>query len=196
MNSLPTTRPSVALVMLLFASAFHALALECQSFAGTTPQAALKYLQQERASLEPACIDLSIGIVRQARYAPAIETLFKYIDFRKPGGRPDIPPPARIGPTEGAYPAADALDGFGTSPVPELKKVIEDDSASKVARFNAAQVLFWITPGPSSIAFIYTAGQGAVDRDAGAALSHLAELAVPYCSKEQANDCKKAVGKP
>ena len=46
-------------------------------------------LKHDRAALEPECIRMAIEVLRHYEYRPAIDVLFKYLDFRP--FSPDVP---------------------------------------------------------------------------------------------------------
>jgi hypothetical protein len=164
----------------------------CHSFDGKTSEAALAYLQQERSILEPACIYDAIAILDANRYRPAIETLFHYLDFEKPEA-PGAPHPVTMGPTAGAFPAADALARFGNSVLREVKEVVRDDREPPLSRLNAAKIYFHIFPDPATVGFITKAGHEAMDPVASKELIHFARLTVNYCQPDQREECKKAL---
>ena len=164
----------------------------CHSFDGNTSEAALTYLQQERSILEPACIYDALGILDTNRYKPAIETLFHYLDFEKPEA-PGAPHPVTMGPTAGAFPAADALARFGNSVLPKVKEVIRNDVEPPLSRLNAAKIYFDIRPEPATVGFIAKAGHEAIDPASSKQLIHFAQLTVNYCQPDKREECKKAL---
>jgi len=186
------TRTWPVLGLAIFAAASSASALTCKTFTGTTPQAALAYLQQDRSTLEPACIDQAIGIVKVAHYVPAIAILFTYLDFKKPTDIPGLPPIAHPAPTSGRYPAADALGVFGASIIPDLQNMIQNENAVKITRINAAAIYFFGSPTASTVKFIYAAGERAADQDTGGDLRSMAKNMVRYLPKDEQEDCKRS----
>jgi hypothetical protein len=162
----------------------------CEEFHGTTPQAALAYLKQDRTTLEPWCINMAVAIFGGHPYAPAKKTLLEYIDFKRPF------PIGKPGPTGGQYPAADVLSDYGQSVVPDLKAILTSDDKNVQSRLNAVSVWFWISPKPLTVAFVAQAAKDAGDRDAGEKLANLAALLPKYCHKEDQPECEKALSDP
>ena len=152
----------------------------------------MEYLKQDRATQAPKCTLKAIRVVRGDGYRPAIDVLFKYLDFTPLP--PGVPPEMNASPpTNGVYPAADALFQFGETVLPRIKQVIRNNNESTLTRFNAARIYFGLKPGPDAIRFIVNAANNADDSEAATGLLQFAEEAVPYCSEQQREECKLAV---
>jgi hypothetical protein len=156
------------------------------------PETALASLKHDRGTLTPECIRRAIEVLRQYEHRPAIDVLFKYLDFTP--FPPGVPPSADASePTNRVYPAADALCSFGKAILPRVKKVIRNDDETALARCNAARIYFALVRGPESIRFIMQAAREASDPHATTKLVQFAEDAVPYCPEEQRAECKHAI---
>jgi hypothetical protein len=85
-----------------------------------------------------------------------MSTLIEYLDFEM--SRPVVLRYSQ-GPTNGIYPAADALSRFGESSVTALKNALDDDASGQIRRINAAKVLFAVVDNkPEAIRAIAKAG--------------------------------------
>lgn len=167
--------------------------LTCSGFNGTTAEAALAYLQQDRATLEPECIYRAIGILRGDQCKPSADVLFRYLDFETPVP-PGVPHQANASsPTGGIFPAVDLLCSFGESVVPRVKQAIRDDGQTTLSRLNAAKIYFALDNGPTSIGFIAKAAHDATQPAAAKELLHFAEIAVGYCAADKKEQCKQAL---
>ena len=166
----------------------------CSGFEGKTSDEALAYLNADRSTLEPACINRALRILGQGvPPKSAMKILLQYLDFETPVP-PGFPHTARPGPTDGIYPAAEALANYDRPTiVPDLKKVIRNDEWSSAARVNAASVLLFPIPEPSTISFVAQAGRDAVDLSAGKALKLLAEKMADHCPAEKRDECRQAL---
>jgi len=164
------------------------------------PSVALAYLLQDREFLSDDCIVDAMHIVaRQGGYAPAIPTLVNFLDFERPhpAGIPLVILQAG-GPTTDRYPAADALATTGKVAIPQLKKVItEETETSKVKRINAARVLFFVADNkPEAIRFIVNAAKGLQDQETAAALTKLAGQMISHCPSRDQEECKSVITSP
>jgi len=156
------------------------------------PEPALAYLKHDRATLRPECIRSAIEVLRHYQYRPAIDVLFKYLDFTPTP--PGVPASADASqPTAREYPAADALYTFGKTMLPRVKGVIRNDEETALARFNAARIYFALVHSPEPIRFIIQAAKETTDPQATTKLVQFAEDAVPHCSEEQRAECKHAL---
>jgi hypothetical protein len=160
-----------------------------------TPAAALAYLSQDRTNLNSACIINSIRIIREKNYRLAIPILVKYLDFRVP----DTPGVRRTvrhtqGPTNGLYPATDALAWLGETAVPALKSAISNNDLGAIGRSNAAKALFLVAADQAQVVSLtMKAAQASQDPDATDVLKKVANEMVRYCKAEEQQRCKDAV---
>lgn len=159
-----------------------------------TPAAALTYLSQDRPNLNSACIIDAIRILGKKEYSPAIPILVKYLDFRVPD-TPGVPQTIRHthGPTNGLYPAADALTWFGESAIPTLRGAVSNDDLDAIGRSNAAEALFVIAADKVKVVSLTTkAAQSSRDPEATGALKKVVNLMVRYCKAEEQQRCRDA----
>lgn len=197
-NSRHGIHTSIALALLLSGAELLARvpSAACNDLAPDASAAmALKYLDQDRQNLSSACILDAIRIIKVKNYKPAIPVLVKYLDFTIPPPQ-GIPTAIRLtqGPTNEVYPAADVLAAFGGAATPALKKVLVDQSASKVERINAAKALFYTTvkDRPQVIRFISKTSRLSQDPETGEELSNLASKLVRGCTAQQRQECEQA----
>lgn len=155
------------------------------------PAMMLAYIKQDRAALDPSCIERAIHFLGLTRYKPALPALIDYLDAKAPG------PPflGKPGPTGGLFPAAGALEAFGSTAAPALKKAILDDNERKLVRVNAAKTYIHIfrRHEASGIAFIAKAARDSMDRDAGEALMKVAEDEAKNCFAKDPKVCEDAL---
>lgn len=104
----------------------------CEELQNATPQKDLAYLQRDRSTLDPKCIDTALRNLIPFRYLPAVPTLIQYLDFKTlslaRNGR-------ALG---GAYPAATALGQIGELAIPNVKAAVKNESLNRMQRKNAA----------------------------------------------------------
>jgi hypothetical protein len=176
-----------------FGSEPEHITFTCLGFEGTTPESALTYLRQDRATLEPECINHAISLLREQTTVSALDVLLGYMDFEEPVA-PGVPHNVRgLGPTGGAYPAVDLVARFHSRAIPGLKKIIADEDATSLSRINAAKAYFAVSPKSPVISFIARTAHRALDPKLSKDLAHLAELMVDYCSAEDREACKEAL---
>ncbi len=159
------------------------------------PAVAVDYLSGDRQNLNSACIVKAIRIIKDQRYEPAIPVFIKYLDFKKPWP-PGVPMAIRRtqGPTNGLYPAVDALASLGEASVPVFLKEISNEDQSKDGHLNAAKAALVMTNYQVRvIKTIIEAAQFSQNLDAAQSLKDLARMAVRYCSSEEQQQCKDAV---
>ena len=160
-----------------------------------TPATALAYISQDRANLNSACIINSIRIIRETNYTTAIPILVKYLDFRipdRPGARRTVR--HTQGPTNGLYPATDALAWFGEAAVPALKSAVSNNDLGAIGRSNAAKALFLVAKDQAQVVGLtMKAAQASRDPDTTDALKKVANEMVHYCKAEEQQRCKSAV---
>jgi hypothetical protein len=182
-----------AVVLICCVAANRAYSRASQDCFISKPEAALGYLKQDRAAIDPECARKAIEVIRTNSYRPAIDVLFRYLDFRPtPEGVPAMRDASD--PTGREYPAADALFDFGKSILPRVKRVIRDGEQTPTSRLNAARIYFGLEPGPDAIRFIVGAAHDAGDADASTKLAQFAVDAVRYCAEEQRGSCELALG--
>jgi hypothetical protein len=163
------------------------------AFERTTPESALTYLRQDRATLEPECISHVINLLREQTTVSTLDVLLGYMDFEEPVA-PGVPHDVRgLGPTGGAYPAVDLVARFHSRAISGLKKIIADEDATSLSRIYAAKAYFAVSPKFTAISFIARAAHRALDPKLSKDLTQLAELMVTYCSAEDRDACKGAL---
>jgi hypothetical protein len=115
---------------------------ECQAFENASSPDLLQFLNgvvPDKSNED--CVSLAIRKLGTERYQPAIATLAKFLDFRRP-----LTPKEKMGFYDhpqgvgGRYPAALALELIGEPALPEVLRAIKADSNSETARENAVAV--------------------------------------------------------
>jgi hypothetical protein len=171
----------------------------CAKLQKTTPGLRLQYLQGDRAGLDRGCVIYAIKQLGNDRYAPAIETLVGYLDFREPGPRnwgtaknPFIP---RNGlPPGGLYPAVGALFQIGKTTVPKLIEAIADSATTDLVRANAGDTVLAIycADPPAGIAAIVSAAHANADPAAAIRLMDEARRQASLCIAQTRNECENS----
>jgi hypothetical protein len=155
------------------------------------PAIMLAYIRQDRAGLDRGCIERAIHFLGLTRYKPALPALIDYLDAKAPG------PPflGKPGPTGDLFPAAGALEAFGSTAAPALKKAILDDNERKLVRVNAAKTYIYISlrDEAPAIAFVAKAARNSMDRNAGEALMKVAEDEAKNCFAKDKKVCEDAL---
>jgi hypothetical protein len=147
----------------------------CHTWDGTTRESARQYLKQDRATLEPACIYDAIQLLREDHTTATRKILFGYIDWRRELPRRAPREAVFMSPTDGDYPAADALSfNADDSLIPELKVIMQSEDKNATSRINAARIYFILKPFPPTVAFIADAARNAGDRQAGESIGLMA----------------------
>jgi hypothetical protein len=159
-----------------------------------TPKLHLSIFDHDREILTDTCILTAIQVIAREGYKPAIPTLIKFLDFKKPEP-PGVHVVRHPGPTNDLYPAADAMAAMGEAAIPALKNVITADSdTSKIARINAACVLFFITENKAQvIRFTVRAARDMQHRDTADTLTELAGKMGSRCTSKDEEQCKDAL---
>jgi len=161
----------------------------CADLQNATPQKTLAYLQQDRSTLNPQCIDTALRKLIPYRYMPAIPTLIQYLDFKTLSL-------ARNGqPLGGAYPAATALGQIGELAIPDVKAAVKNESLNRSQRRNAAALyaegLSQDTPG--IIKFLMQASKESKDAQVAFDLIDMATTIANYCPPNIQKQCSDAL---
>jgi hypothetical protein len=118
---------------------------ECQKLHAATPEGLISYLSGIQPNDRNAeCVTYAITRLGQQRYEPAIPTLARLLNFRRPPNAHEknhifLHPPI----LEEMYPAAGALEEFGKKALPVVLDVIKS-SASTEARESAVSVWMFV----------------------------------------------------
>jgi hypothetical protein len=169
----------------------------CNSFHNAKAEDLVKFLTDVVPNeSNSACVTWAISRLGVERYKPGTSALVKLLDFRRP-----LTSAEKLGfwdrprTIEELFPAAEALEEIGTSALPDVIHLIEDDSSSTISRENALAV--WMEnfkyDRPTGIARLkqkeLTAGNEAIRKHFGWA----AQAALKYCATgpEEAA-CKQA----
>jgi hypothetical protein len=132
--------------------------IACEALKNATLPNLVRYLNVISINDNNAdCVTLAIRRLGKERYEPAITTLVKFLDFRRPptvDEKKGIYERPRI--TEELFPAAEALEEMGKPALPEILRAIEATSTSTRALDNAVSV--WMEANkydrPSGVALL------------------------------------------
>ncbi|HLJ17082.1 MAG TPA: FAD-dependent oxidoreductase [Bryobacteraceae bacterium] len=166
----------------------------CAALASATLPQFTQFLQGDRSSLNNTCIIQSIRAIGNAKYAPAVNVLVKYLDVPRPLTE-GIFIRLRIVPFNDLYPAMTALLEIGEPSVPALANVLSDNSVTDLVRENAARVIFFIranTPD-TAIALVLEASRKLALANAQDALVRLAREMATRCMPEMRAKCIAAL---
>jgi len=170
----------------------------CANLENKNPQSKLEFLQSQTARLDSRCVLYALDQLRAARYAPAIATLIRYLDYILPDE------PARLGPAGEPitvrglkwtlFPAANALAEIGRPAIPQLVDVIANADTSDLIRKNAAETVLAIYSHdmPEGIAVIVRASRASGDPMAALRLMDQARRLASTCGLSNRNECENA----
>lgn len=170
---------------------------ECVELKDSKPAELVAYLQADRSGLKPECIAYAADKIGLYRYAPGVQILIQYIDYRLPvDPRKARSPAVGRAPTLGTiYPATDALLEIGKPAIPSLVQVVAARASSDTARTNAAFVLFEIhgLKVADAVRVLVQASHQAEDRETKFRLFEAARKVADMCKGESQNSCINAL---
>jgi len=164
---------------------------DCQDLHEAAPDALLTFLRRTHPNAQNAdCITFAIRALGDQRYEPAVDVLAGLLDFRRPATELE-----RTTVTlHTFYPASIALEQIGQSCLPQLLKVITDESFSAVARENAINVWMEIFKykRAEGVASLKRAAKGISDPSARQKLDWALNYALKWCGPGDLPKCKEA----
>jgi hypothetical protein len=167
---------------------------KCSQLEGAAGKQIVEYLQRDRAGLEPSCILYAIDRLGRQAYAPAAETLVRYLDVPPwPSNGSGIP--REVTAKTMFYPAVVALSDIGKPAAPALLDAIGGPGLSEVGRKNAVQTLQFIYKGdsPAEIADLVRASRAARDPMVAGRLSDVARETAAKCDVRSWGACQQAL---
>jgi len=172
-------------------------AFSCAELEGAKPEVHLEHLQRDRSALKPDCIFYAIEQIGLKRYAPAVKTLIKYLDYRVPEDptKAHLPVIMRAPMLGDVYPAVRALFLIGKPATPDVVEAIASPDTTDVARNNAIEALFLIHREDVSeaVAQLNRAGKESIDWQASQRLLDAARRMADMCRGPAINSCMNAL---
>lgn len=179
--------------LLLIISSGQLLGEDCGSLRSASPESLVSFLEANTPSEDNAeCLTFAIYKLGEMRHEPAIPTLARLLDFRRPPDEHE-----KRGShirMRGFYPAVDALDEIGKSALPSVLEVIEADSSSATARENAVSVWMDIYKyeAPKGVATLRQEFESSNDATVKRNLKWALSKAVTECNPPDEAQCKTA----
>ena len=174
------------------------LGQECESLRNAAPDDLTSFLNAAVPDQKNAdCVTSAIRQLGARRHAPAVPTLVKLLDFRRPlderekrGAYPHMRGVWEM------YPAVGALEMMGAKALPALLDAITAESSSLTARENA--VVAWMEiyrrsdEQPKAVAVLKQAETKAVDSSTKQRLNWAVRKALTWCNPADAPACQHA----
>jgi hypothetical protein len=193
---LKTVKLTAALIALLLVSSTGLRGQECDKLRTATDPELVSYLKDSIPNRDNAeCMTLVIQKLGDDRYEPAVATLARLLDFRRP-------------PTERErqglylhaqgiweiYPAANSLVHIGTKSLSAMSDVIRTDSSSVMARENA--VFVWMEihkyEHPKAVALLKQEMDKTPEVAARNRLQWALAKAFDWCNPDEKDSCRTA----
>jgi hypothetical protein len=183
---------------LMLACVGPVLGQECESLRNAAPDDLTSFLNAAVPDQKNAdCVTSAIRQLGARRHAPAVPTLVKLLDFRRPlderekrGAYPHMRGVWEM------YPAVGALEMMGAKALPALLDAITAESSSLTARENA--VVAWMEiyrrsdEQPKAVALLKQAETKAVDSSTEQRLNWAVRKALTWCNPADALACQHA----
>jgi hypothetical protein len=165
----------------------------CPSLQNATSAVLLQYLNGTTPDqANGLCVTWAIDKLGKERYEPAIPTLAKLLNFRRPKTRTEEI--FSSGPSDWTFPAVGALDLIGEKALPEILLVLKADSTSSTARDNA--ILLWMGSYKDEPAKgVAKLKQEEIEANNDAIKMRLAlaiQKALQYCTSQDEAACRQA----
>lgn len=173
----------------------NAQAQECKQLDSATPDEWVSYLNQvTRDDQSRECIYFALRGLGSLRWESAVETLVKFLDFRRPLNAGEKAGESQL---EDPYPAVAALTSLRQRALPAVLMVMQSDSASELAKHNAVVVwmhVYWGVLGDSSkaVAMLAREVEKAPTETTKQRLREAVVDAVKYCPPEDKAKCQAA----
>jgi hypothetical protein len=171
---------------------------ECESLRNAAPDDLTSFLNTAAPDQKNAdCVTSAIRQLGARRHAPAVPTLVKFLDFRRPldetekrGAYPHLRGVWDM------YPAVDALESMGVNALPALLDAIKADSSSLTAQENA--IVAWMEiyrrsdEHPKAVALLKQAQKRATDTSTRQKLDWAIKKALTWCNPPEMLTCRQA----
>lgn len=141
------------------------------------------------------CVTWAIHKLGDERYEPAIPTLIRLLDFRRPKTEAEKKGfYLRLQVIPEVFPAADALEEIGIEAEPEILRTLEAEATSTIARANAVDVWmeFYKYQRPKGIEVLKQEKIKAEDEAVKKRLGSAIDKALAYCTPADAAACRHA----
>jgi hypothetical protein len=143
------------------------------------------------------CVTSAIRKIGARRHEPAVPSLVKLLDFRRPlEGQEKHGVHSHMRGVSDWYPAVDALEAMGAKALPALLDAIKADTTSMTARENA--VVAWMEiyrqsdEHPKAVALLKQAETTSVDSSTKQRLDWAIKKALTWCNPPEATACRHA----
>lgn len=168
----------------------------CETLRKSSPPELVRYLEGVVANEANAhCVAWTINKLGTNHYEPAIPSLVRLLDFRRPPtesekigfyDRPQI--------LEERFPAAQALETIGKNSLPELTRAIAAGSTSETARENAVAVWMEIYKyeRPQGIALLKQEQNKRNGNATKQRFEWATQKALKYCAADEQTACRQA----
>ncbi len=185
-----------AILSLLLFSAGRLSAESCNQLQNASSDELISYLQGGNfGDPDSECAEFAIRTLGRKRYEPAIPSLIKVLDFRRPlTEREKQGLYLHIQSIDEIYPAASALEDLREKALPAVLDAIKAKSTSPVGRANAVFVwmTFYKSESPKGVSLLKTELDRAEDLTARENMKWGLTKAISWCNPRDKVECEAA----
>ena len=186
-----------AILSFLLFSAGRLSAESCNQLQNASSDELISYLQGGNFGDDDSqCAEFAIRTLGRRRYEPAIPSLVKLLDFRRPlTEREKQGLYLHIQSIDEIYPAANALEDLGEKALPAVLDAIKAKSTTEVGRANAvfAWMTFYKSDSPAKgVSLLRTELDKAEDLTTRENLKWALSKAISWCNPKDKVECEEA----
>jgi hypothetical protein len=184
------------ILSLLLFSAGRLSGESCNQLQNASSDELISYLQGGNFGDDDSqCAEFAIRTLGRKRYEPAIPSLIKVLDFRRPlTEREKQGLYLHIQSIDEIYPAASALEDLGEKALPAVLDAIKAKSTSAVGRANAVFVwmTFYKSESPKGVSLLRTELDRAEDSTTRENMKWGLTKAISWCNPRDKVECEAA----